>query len=363
MGKVKVAIVLPYFGPGGADNMVFQLAQGIDQEEFQTEVFCVYGEPQNNRAEQVLKEKGIPVHHIRKKKGFSVSAIVKLFRELDAYNPDVIHTHLYACVYAAPWPVIRRKPFLHTLHTLPKIENKRSLRRILTKFLVKHKRMIPVAISKTNQRLVGEFYGLPLDQVPMVQNPVDVQRFSGAKCEKDDVFRFITVGRFSKEKNQQMMYRALAAFLAKGHEARLLMLGKGEEEANLKALAKELGLEERIDYAGHVNNVEDYLKSADVFLLSSHYEAQPLCVLEAMAAGLPVISTDVGGVSDIVTDNGILVSDEDVEAMAQAMEQLYLNGSDREKMSRNSEANAATFDVSNTICGYSQLYRNFSKRK
>ena len=109
--------------------------------------------------------------------------------------------------------------------------------------------------------------------------------------------------------------------------------------------------------------MEDYLKTADVFLLSSHYEAQPLCVLEAMAAGLPVISTDVGGVADIVTDNGILVAPGDAEAMANAMKTLRLDENLRKTMSSRSASHAAGFDVSNTIAGYSLLYARMISEK
>lgn len=362
MERIKVAIVLPYFGPGGADKMVFRLVHGMDQAKFHIEVFCVYGQPQENDMERALKEKGIQIHYIGKKKGFSASAVRLLFRELDCFAPDLIHTHMYACVYAAPWPVVRKKPFLHTFHTLPQVENKRPVRRLLTKYLVGRKKMTPVAISKGNQRMVADYYGITPEGVHLVHNPVDVKRFSSGTGKDDGAFRFITVGRFSPEKNQQMMYRAFAAFLKHGHDARLLMLGKGEKEAELKALAEELGVSDRIDYAGYVDNVEDYLKSADVFLLSSHYEAQPLCVLEAMASGLPVISTDVGAVADIVKDNGILVPPGDVEAMAKAMEKLHLDEVLRQKMSERASAYAVEYDVSNTVAGYSELYRRYANR-
>ena len=356
MEKMKAAIILPYFGPGGAEKMAAQLAAGLDRERFTVEVFCIYGQPLRNHLEEMVQTAGVTIHFIGKKRGFSPKAVAKLFRALDDFGPDLIHTHQYACLYASPWAVARRKPFLHTLHTLPEIENKRALRRIITKFLTARGIMSPVAISRSNQRMVADYYGLPLERVAMVHNPVDVKRFASGEKKNDGQFRFITAGRFSPEKNQQMMFRAFASFVDSGNDARLLMLGKGQEEENLKSLARELKIENRIDYAGFVPNVEDYLKTADVFLLSSHYEAQPLCVLEAMAAGLPVISTDVGGVADIVTDNGILVAPGDTEAMANAMEKLRLDENLRKTMSSRSAAYAAEFDISNTIAGYSRLY-------
>ena len=102
---------------------------------------------------------------------------------------------------------------------------------------------------------------------------------------------------------------------------------------------------------------------ADVFLLSSHYEAQPLCVLEAMAAGKPVIATDVGGVGDLVSDNGILIPAENPGAMAAAMEELYLNEELRGRMSQRAICYAADFDVSNTVAGYCELYGRFACKK
>lgn len=354
--KVKVAIVLPYFGPGGAEKMVSQLASGMDNALFVTEVFCIYGKPQGNHLEQSLHDKGIRIHYIGKQKGFSISAIAKLFRALDRYSPDVVHTHLYACVYTALWPVIRRKPFLHTFHTLPEVENRRPVRRLMTNYLIRNGKMTPVAISEGNQKMVADFYHIPADRVPVVYNPVNVKCFSGKDRLFDGIFRFITVGRLSAVKNQQMMLRAFAAFLAKGYEAKLMILGKGEEEANLKALSAELGIHDRVEFAGYVSNVEDYLVRADVFLLSSHYEAQPLSVLEAMAAGLPVISTDVGGVGDIVTDNGILIPADDAGAMAQAMEKLYTQSALRKKMAACAVEQVQRFDLSNTVAGYERLY-------
>lgn len=194
--------MLPYFGAGGAEKMVFRLAAGMDQTRYHIEVFCVYGQPQKNSMEEILCEKGIKLHHIGKKLGFSPKAVRKLFQSLDHFAPDLIHTHMYACVYAALWPLIRNKPFLHTFHTLPEVENARLTRRLLTRWLVSRNRMIPVAISEGNQRMVADYYHVSADRVPMVHNPVDVRRFAAGKRTEDGVFRWpdvaLEIGGFSE---------------------------------------------------------------------------------------------------------------------------------------------------------------------
>lgn len=360
--KIRVAVVLPHFGTGGAEGMVSLLAAAIDAEEFNTEVFCVYGKPLNNHLEQALTDRGIKIHFIGKKRGPSLRAVWRLFRALDEFDPQVVHTHLYACVYAALWPMIRRKPMLHTFHSLPTVENRKWLRRVLTKSMVRSGRMIPVAISRENARLVGEYYGIAPGGIPVVNNPVNVARFASVEKTSDGVFRFITVGRFSPVKNQDMMLRAFGDFLSRGHDARLVMVGGGEEEGKLKALAGTLGIADRVELPGYVVDVENYLAGADVFLLSSLYEAQPLAVLEAMAAGLPVISTDVGGVRDIVTDNGILIPPEDAAALTDAMERLYGDHALRAEMAARGAENAARYDVKHTARQYMMLYRVHSKK-
>jgi hypothetical protein len=73
-----------------------------------------------------------------------------------------VHTHLYACLYAFPWPLLRRKPFLHTFHLPPELENRRFLRRIISKALIGMKVMSPVAISHQNQKFLAQYYGLPV---------------------------------------------------------------------------------------------------------------------------------------------------------------------------------------------------------
>lgn len=363
MERVKTAIVLPYFGSGGADKMVAQLAAGMDCERYDVAVFCVYGEPQNNHLEQMVKEHGIRIFFIGKKLGFSLSAIDRLFKALDAFGPDVVHTHLYACLYAFPWPLIRRKPHLHTFHLPPELENKRFLRRVISKILIGMKVMSPVAISHQNQKFLGEYYRLPVERIPVVYNPVELSKFDSLPERTSEEFTFITAGRFSAQKNQKMMLQAFAAFLEKGYEAKLVMLGKGEEEENLRALTAELGISAEVEFKGFVVNVEHYLTNAHVFLLSSDYEALPLALLEAMAAGLPIVATDVGGVRDIVTDNGILISRGDQDGMVRAMEKLYLDGALRERMSLRGRAKAADYDVNNTVAGYSALYQRFARKR
>jgi glycosyltransferase involved in cell wall biosynthesis len=118
----------------------------------------------------------------------------------------------------------------------------------------------------------------------------------------------------------------------------------------------ELGISERVHFVGEARNVEEYLADADVYLSASHREGLPLSMLEAMASELPIISTDVGGCSDIVDGNGILIPDDDIDAMYNAMMYLIENEDVRRGYGRQSLVNVAPYDVRTTTLKYQEIY-------
>ena len=134
---------------------------------------------------------------------------------------------------------------------------------------------------------------------------------------------FITVGRLSGQKNPQLMVDAFMALSKSNSNARLLFVGDGNLRHAVDALIAKYDLENRILVAGirGSDKVATYLKGADVFVLSSDYEGMPICVLEALACGLPVASTDVGEVARVVSPgvNGELLSVHEPDQLAHAM--------------------------------------------
>ena len=140
---------------------------------------------------------------------------------------------------------------------------------------------------------------------------------------------FVTVGRLSGQKNPQLMVDAFMALSKSNSNARLLFVGDGNLRQAVDALIAKYDLENRILVAGirGSDKVATYLKGADVFVLSSGYEGMPMCVLEALACGLPVASTDVGEVARVVSPgvNGELVSVHEPEQLAHAMEKCLRN--------------------------------------
>ncbi len=358
--SVRVAVVLPYFGLGGAETMVARLVSHLPAAD--TAVFCVYGGPQGNHLERLVLDHGVNITYLGKGLGPSPAAAVRLGKALTNFGPQVVHSHLSACMYAAPWCLLHGVPLVHTVHSVPRVENRRWLRRRVTGYLFRSGRGLPVATSETNRSLVADYYGLAPEAVPVVYNPACPETPRRARRDEDGPVSVITVGRLSAEKNQALLLRAFAQ-AAQTVPAALTLVGDGPEAPALRALAAELGLTDRVRFAGQRRDVAALLSEADLFVLSSDYEGLPLALLEAMGAGLPILSTAVGGIPDVVTDNGLLTPPGDRDALANAMARLLEDPALRQRMGRRSLDRAAAFAPGSIAAQYGAIYRRCAGTK
>lgn len=355
--KTKVAIVLPYFGSGGAENMVSRLASNLDMDKVDAEVIAVYGDPQDNRLERDVLEHGVPILFMHKGLGFSFKAMLDVYKELNRFSPDVVHTHLSGCIYSSLWVLVHTKKMLHTIHNMPMYEFGKAKRTVMS-ILYRMGKAIPVAISDEIRHLICKSYKTKYP-AELVYNPVDYKRFSQVEKVSHEGFVIVNVGRLEPQKNHKMLVDAFESIHMQMPDARLIILGDGPLKTDLQQYINLKGLGQSIELKGKVDNVEKYLAEADVFALSSDYEGLPLSVLEAMSAGLPIVSTDVGGVKDIVTNNGVLVEKQNLVAFAEAVIEIGKNKKTRETYAMNSSRNAAEFDSTIIASKYEKLYEKY----
>ncbi len=358
MKRIKVVIVVPSLVTGGAENVVCQLSKALNKECVQIKVICL-SVKKNTSFEHDLLNSGIDVIYLNNNGKLSLKTMMLLWRFLSKYKPDIIHTHLHASLYAFPWVYTHKVLLLHTIHSTPKFEFSSRIIQLMNK-LYKSNKAVPVAISDKIRLETAKLYSLPINRIELIYNPVNINRFKKTETKANNGIKFIHVARLDPQKNQSLLIKAFAIVKKEKADASLVIVGDGELRKELKALVHSLNLEDCVTFTGNIPNVEHYLHDADIFVLSSTNEGLPLSILEAMAAGLPIISTKVGGIEDIIVGNGILVESGDIQAISNAMLKLSNDNHLRNKMAMASLLQANKYDISIVAKEYERLYHRYS---
>lgn len=367
MVAIRILHIIPNFGTGGAERMAVNLICGLAKSGFDVGAVSLFNRVGTD-LEAVLDNAGVPVWYLGKRLGFDPRMYIRLNRVLRSFRPEVVHTHRYVLRYV--WPLLeyhRVKVKVHTVHNVAEKEVDRFGRWLhLVAF---HTGVVPVSIAHAVSVSLRRVYGL-LD-VPLIPNGIPVEQYASPKVPRADWRRkeglcdqgviFVSIGRLAAQKNPSLLVKAFAEGPAAiDSDAQLLFVGEGPLRTELEEQVHAIGLTHRVRFLGLRTDIPDVLAAADVFVSSSDYEGNPLAIMEAMAAGKPIIATAVGGVPELVEHgkNGLLVSSGNVEAMAEAMVGLLRNGSMRVRMGRHGAAKATRlFNVANMVAAYECLYQ------
>ena len=223
-----------------------------------------------------------------------------------------------------------------------------------------------MAVADEVRASIQQLYGYP--DPPLIPNGVPTDEYAPdpdtraqwrqAHGIEPHATVLVHVGRFAPPKNHALLVEVFAQVRADA-PLYLLLVGGGELEDAVREQVAGLGLESRVRFLGIRADVADILRASNVFVLSSRVEGNPLSVMEAMAAGLPVVSTVVGGVPELVRngETGLLVPSEDAGALMRAVQALVDDPVRRQAMGAAARRHAvAHFDIRHTVRGYEQLY-------
>lgn len=224
-----------------------------------------------------------------------------------------------------------------------------------------------VSVSSRLADRMSRTIGIPRHRIRVIRNGVDIARF--ATIDRDEARHALalqphelaigSVGRFQPVKDHRNLLRASAALSRRGVPHLVLLAGIGPLQADLEREASELGISGQVRFLGHRPDVERVLAAFDVFTLPSKSEGLSNTILEAMAAGQPVVATDVGGASELVIDGqtGLLVPPEDSDALAAAVATLAADPGRRRRMGEAGQQRARNeFSLDRMVASYETLY-------
>lgn len=219
-------------------------------------------------------------------------------------------------------------------------------------------------------RAVAEFFNkIGCKNVEVIPNGIDLKGFEGIKKEPHEGFVVMTVARLENVKGIEYLIKAfdLLRFDPAKAGSNLLIIGDGSERKNLEGLTKQLGLEDKVKFVGQIppEGIPEYLAMADCFVLPSLKEGFGIAVLEAMATGVPVVASKVGGILDIIEDgkNGLLTEPGNPEEIAKGIGRIYQDSALRRQLINNAMVELKRYDWQNIAEIVFKLYENNISRR
>jgi L-malate glycosyltransferase len=317
--KPKVAHFIDSHDPGGAETLVVEICRKIKDRGYTPEVYH-FGNPW---LEEKCREQGIPMSLAPGYKWYKSAGTLPFFipvfaRFLKEQRVDILHSHLFGPVTGACFAAyITRIPHIGTLHDIYTIEAKKRRVWYIQLSSLLGTRIVAVSHQmKTYLNNLGRFNDGALQTIV---NGMDLDKFN-LPCSREshpelglgpEDIVLICVGRLEKIKGHDILLKAFG-LMQPGDHVKLLIVGDGPCRQEIDQQIIEEGLQQNVQMLGQRNDIPDLLNLSDCFVLSSRSEGLSCSIIEAMAAGLPVVATDVGGNSELVVNgkNGYLVPPE-----------------------------------------------------
>ncbi|MGQ0647609.1 MAG: glycosyltransferase [Gemmatimonadaceae bacterium] len=337
--RPSVVQVVLEVGGGGLETMCADLAIELAQRGVRSSVI---GLDQGGQLEERLSSGGVefvdlggrqmtnPAFHRR---------VAAAFRRL---SPDAVHSHGFApLLYSVVARWFAGAPRLvHTEHSIEYLRERRDYRRTL-RWLARATSSF-VVLGERMRRYYADDIGIAPRRLRIIPNGVALppavtaaqRQAARESLGLGNGYLVATVGRLAQVKNYPMLIAAFAGATAGDREAKLVLVGDGQERAKLQEHATDLGIGDRVHFLGWRTDVSQLLAAFDVFAMSSFSEGLPMAMLEAMSAGLAVLSTRVGDIPDVVIDGrtGRLTPSEDAAAMAGVLSELRAAPDERARL-------------------------------
>lgn len=356
---------------GGTERALLQLLAGLDRARWRPVLF----HPDVAGAAQLVSEAtalGVPAFPVPPATSAvrGIASMPGIARALRRERAAVFHAHQtwslscrYGIVAAAMARVPARVASAQLFVDMPPLLGIDLQHALLTRSLHRH-----VAVSRFVAARLHERFGVPASRIAIVSNAVDVEaraprddRLRAAIVGSDRVPLVLTVARLDPQKGVAYLLDAAAQV----PDAVFAIAGEGPERTVLEARAAALGVAHRVRFLGHRQDVPALLAIADLFVLPSLYEGLPLSVLEAMAVGVPVVATAIGGTDEIVRDGetGTLVPPSDAPALAAAIRATLAGRPRAERMAKDARALVEReHSAAAMVAATSQLYEELLAR-
>lgn len=361
---MKILHVITTLLVGGAEKLMVDLLPRLRDLGNEVELAVFYG-AQTQFVEQ-LEETGIKIHKLGIHPNvYHLSNLIKLRSFFNEF--DIIHTHNTACqLYAAINSIGTNQILCTTEHNTSNRRRNNKALRVLDKWMYNRYKKVICISTDTEKNLLLSIKGPFPTSTCVINNGIDVKKYAEAlPAEKESSewagkHIIMQVAAFRQQKDQDTVIRAMK-HLPKEYHA--VFVGDDIRKQTCESLAKDIGVEERCHFLGIRTDVPQLLKTADIVVMSSHWEGFGLAAVEGMAAGKPVIATDVDGLREVVKGAGVLFPPHDDQQLAKEIVRLTEDKEYADQIIRQCQAKAAEYDISVMAEKYNEVYKKLIAEK
>lgn len=359
---IHVLHVVPGLLAGGMELTMAKVIRGLNGDRMSHTVVALKAEPQI--ADQFPEETEIHCLHAKSNEMRLPGRLSEVIRET---KPTVIHARNWGAwpdTVAASLFVRRRPPVILSFHGLGRAGYMPLRRRVASWGLARMCAAL-FAVSDESKELMVSKWGWPREKTRVIPNGVDTDRFAPLRREAQNRRLNVgTVGNLRPVKNQALLVRACADLIQDGVDLEIRIAGEGEERDALDQLAHQLKIGDQLKLCGRVDDIPGFLNELDLFVLSSDSEQHPNALNEAMACGLPCVSTRVGCVEELLDEGrcGRIVPPGQQHEMSTAIRELIDNPSVRDQFGRLARERACDhYSLPKMLAAYEALYRTCSR--
>lgn len=375
--KITVLELVGSFHRGGAEVFVLNLAKHIDKSKFNIIVCSVVRDDMSFI--DVSEFKNVKLISLsRSAHSGRLKGILELCRIVKKKKVDIIHTHCQSPdFYGRIVGLIMRIPVITTIHSTKGYSKFReNTFGLLTKKYI--------AISDKCYKYMIEEVMIPCTKIIRINNGVDtnlfkrkilnseryLSNFGIIKTEDKPSFIITTVANLSTPKGYDYLIESAFEVIHRlKSEFNVYFLFVGDDTSDYSKLIKEkvnsLKISDQIIFTGVRKDIPEIFSISDLYISSSRYEGLSISIIEAMAAGLPIIATDVGSIREMIENevSGIIIPPEDPKAIAEKVIELVQNPSKRRSLGENARKESLKFDIRNVATQHEELYGNIINRK
>lgn len=345
---MKLLHVINSLEIGGAQRLLsdlipLQINQGL-------EVTVVVGKWEDTDFSKKILDAGARIKVIENISPKHPTKILKLSKIIKVN--DIIHVHLFPSLYwaaLASWGT--NKKLFYTEHSTSNRRRDRKYLRPLEQFIYKQYHKI-ISISEQTQSALQKWLGSTDERFVVINNGADTQKFSSVK--KDIIPKsLIMVSRFAASKDQETVIKALK-YLDK--DVTLRLVGDGENLRHCKEVAVDEGVSDRVHFLGARSDIADLIAESYIGVQSSNWEGFGLTAVELMAAGKPVIASDVDGLKQVVEGAGVIFNKGEEKDLAKKINDLLSDKAQYEEVAKKCTYRALEYDISKMAQKYRSLY-------